>query len=144
MPLIYINFPAGTFRANALNDLTRDITEIGMKAEGRPDTAFVKSTTWIFAREYTPEEVFVGGVSGGTKIIGLEVNVFEGGVSDESKKFLIAQITSSIQKHLGLPSDARVPVYIIIREIEPSNWGVFGDRITLDSLRNPPEDSQPV
>jgi phenylpyruvate tautomerase PptA (4-oxalocrotonate tautomerase family) len=74
----------------------------------------------------------------------LEVNVVEGALDADSRKELIARFTSVVGKHAGIPPQERVPVYIVIRDVPPENWGMFGKPITLKSLRNPPADAQPV
>ena len=146
MPLIYINAPLNTFDDEQRDSLADELTTIALDSEHLPSTPFVRSTTWIYFNELPASQVYNGGKKGGTKIISLEVNAFEGGLEDRDKKVLIERFTQAIKKysvHVG-NNDYPTPVYIILRDVKDTNWGVFGERITLDALRNPPADAKPV
>ena len=144
MPLIYLNTPEAIFTANARDALAEELTMIALESEQLPTTPYVKSTTWIYVKEYAPTHVYHGGKSGGTGVISLEVNAFEGGLDAQKKESLITRFTAAIKKHAGIADGALVPVYIILRDVSTLNWGVFGDTIQLDDLRNPPADAEPV
>jgi len=144
MPKVFINYPKGTFSASALDALAEEITTIGLECEKLPDTPYVRSNIWIYAREYAADHVYHGGKPGGTKVISLEVNVVEGALGAHSRKELIQQLTKAVGKHAGIPPQERVPVYVVIRDVPPQSWGMFGEPITLESLHNPPVDAKPV
>ena len=144
MPKVFINYPQGTFSAQALDALAEEITTIGRECEKLPDTPYVRSNIWIYAREYAPQNVYHGGKSGGTKVITLEANVVEGALGADARNQLIARLTQAIGKHAGIPPQERVPVYIVIRDVPPQSWGMFGKAITLEGLRNPPADAKQV
>ena len=144
MPKVFINYPEGTFSAHALEALAEDITTIGRECEKLPDTPYVRSNIWIYAREYGSDKVFHGGKPRGTKVISLEVNVVEGALGGHRRKELIARLTEVVGKHAGIPAQERNPVYIVIRDVPPKSWGMFGEPITLESLQNPPADAKPV
>ena len=44
----------------------------------------------------------------------------------------------------GIAEKDLAPVYIVLRDVSTIDWGVFGDTITLNDLRNPPADAKPV
>jgi phenylpyruvate tautomerase PptA (4-oxalocrotonate tautomerase family) len=144
MPKVFISYPQGAFFEHALAALAEEITTTGLECEKLQDTPYVRSNIWIYANEYCAERVFHGGRSLGTKVISLEVNVVEGALDADSKKELIARFTNLVGKHAGVPPQERIPVYIVIRDVPPQSWGMFGKPITLESLRNPPDDAKPV
>jgi phenylpyruvate tautomerase PptA (4-oxalocrotonate tautomerase family) len=144
MPKVFLNYPNGTFSENALTALAEEITTAGLECEKLPDTPYVRSNIWVYAREYAVEKVFHGGKPRGTKVISLEVNVVEGALDADSRKELIARFTGIVGKHAGIPPQERIPVYIVIRDVPPQSWGMFGKPISLESLRNPPADAEPV
>ncbi len=144
MPKIYLNCPIESFSAPAKNDLAEELTTIALSVENLPDTPFVRSTVWIYINEYPAANVYHGGVPFGTKVISLEVNTFEGGLDKTAKQLLIEKFTTSIRKNAGIKPDELAPVYIVIREVSESNWGVFGKTITLAELRNPPADAKAI
>jgi hypothetical protein len=63
-----------------------------------PDTGYVRSNIWIYAKEYAHDRVYHGGKAGGTKIISFEVNAIEGGLDAEAKKQFIAFLTEAVRK----------------------------------------------
>ena len=144
MPKVFIHCPEGTFSDDALAALAEEITTTGLECERLPDTPYVRSNIWIYAQEYATGKVFHGGKPGGTRVISLEVNVVEGALDAESRNELIARFTNVVGKHAGIPAEERIPVYIVIREVAPRDWGMFGKPITLEGLRNPPADAKPV
>jgi phenylpyruvate tautomerase PptA (4-oxalocrotonate tautomerase family) len=144
MPKVFINYPNGTFSEQALSALAEEITTTGLECEKLPDTPYVRSNIWVYAKEYDADRVYHGGKPCGTKVISLEVNCVEGALDSDSRKELIARFTSVVGKHAGIPPHDRVPVYIVIRDVPPQSWGMFGKPITLESLRNPPADAKPV
>jgi phenylpyruvate tautomerase PptA (4-oxalocrotonate tautomerase family) len=144
MPLIYVNAPAGTFTDAARDALADALTTIGLESEKLPQHPYDRSTCWIYFRDYPPDQVYHGGRPGGTKVISLEVNSFAGLPTPEGKRFLYEHATEAIRRHAGLSSEALVPVYIVVREVETINWGVFGGTITTDDVRTPHPDLSPI
>jgi phenylpyruvate tautomerase PptA (4-oxalocrotonate tautomerase family) len=144
MPKVFINYPAGTFTEGALDALAEEITTTGLQCEKLPDTPYVRSNIWVYAREYDAEKVYHGGKPGGTKVITLEVNVVEGALDAESRTEMIGRFTSIVGKHAGIPAEERVPLYIVIRDVPTQSWGMFGKQITLEGLHHPPADAKPV
>ncbi len=149
VPLIYMHYPEGTFTQDALRSLADELTTIGLDCEKLSNTPFVRSTTWIYANELPAASVFVGGKPRGiedsdTKVISLDINVFEGGLDETAKRTLIERMTHAVRVYARIEPSKPTPVYILIREVAPAQWGVFGNRITLESLRNPPVDAQPL
>ena len=144
MPKIYINYPTGAFSKEALDSLAADITTTGLECEKLSDTPFVRSNIWVYANEYAAEKVYHGGKPGGTRVISFEVNVIEGALDAEAKKDLIARFTNAVRKHAGIAPGERAPVFILIRDVPAHNWGMFGQPVTLDAVRNPPAASEPV
>lgn len=143
MPLIYVNHPAGTFSDAARDALAEDLTRISLECEHLQATPFVRSTNWIFFREHPAHHVYHGGKPGGTQVIALEVNAFEGGLDRESKHALFERFTDAIRMHARIPEGTLAPVYVIARDVPDTDWGVFGATITLDDLRNPDPDAPP-
>lgn len=144
MPLIHVNAPAGTFNDETRDALAEELTVIALESEKLPMEPFDKSTTWIYFHDLPSGKVYHGGKPGGTRVISLEVNAFRGGLDAEAKLSLYQRFTQAIARHTGIPAGARVPVYIVLREIEPLNWGVFGRTTRIENLRVPHPDWDPI
>jgi phenylpyruvate tautomerase PptA (4-oxalocrotonate tautomerase family) len=144
MPLIHISAPSGTFSNTARDDLAEELTVTALECEKLPMTPFDKSTTWIYFHESPPELIYHGGKPGGTKVIAIEVNAFEGGLDEPAKLDLYKRFTDVIRKHASIPKQARAPVYIVLREVKPINWGVFGGTTRIEELRIPHPDEAPI
>lgn len=144
MPKIFMSYPEGTFSKDAIDSLAEEITNGAPSIEKLPNTSYVRSNIWIYAREFPSARVYHGGVSGGTKIITFEVNVIEGGLDAEAKKQMIAFLTNAVRKYVPIPQAERAPVFMLIRDVPAENWGMFGKQVSLDALRNSPDDAIPV
>lgn len=144
MPLIHVNSPAGTFTTGARDALAEDLTVIALECEKLPMEPFDKSTTWIYFHDLPPGHVYHGGQPGGTRVISLEINAFRGGLGEPAKLSLYERFTEAIRKHAGIAPGSRVPVYIVLREVEPLDWGVFGRTTRIEELRKPHPDEAPI
>ena len=67
MPLIYVNCPENTFSGAAKDALAEELTSLALAIELLPDTPFVRSTVWIYIREYPVAAVYHGGKPAGTR-----------------------------------------------------------------------------
>src|SRR5450756_1458182 len=103
MPIMYVNYPEGTFTQEAIDKLAYELTAFGEGAEKLPKTPYLFSTTWVYFRPYPKELVFHGGKSGGRNVISLEVNVFEGGLDYAAKKKFYKEVTDAIAEATGMP-----------------------------------------
>ena len=144
MPLIYFNCPEKTFSAESKETMAKELTAIALEVEKLPDTDFVKSTCWIYFNEFPKHNIYHGGSNTGTNVISLEVNAFKGGLDKEQKKEFITKFTACIHKHANFNIDKPSPVYILFRNVETWDWGVFGSTIRLRDLHSPPAEAKPI
>ncbi|MGF7149782.1 phenylpyruvate tautomerase PptA (4-oxalocrotonate tautomerase family) [Sphingomonas zeicaulis] len=144
MPLIFVNAPVGTFTDAARDALAEEFTTIGLQSEELPQHPFDRSTCWIYFRDYPADRIYHGGKPGGTKLISLEVNSFAGLPTTRGKLSLYKGFTEAIRKHAGIAHGERVPVYVVVREVETRDWGVFGETITIDEVRTPHPDTPAI
>ncbi len=169
MPLIFVSAPEGTFTPEALDTLAAQISKDGGDLEGLAHDGFVRSTTWVYAQEHDAANVYHGGHSGGTKVITVELTTLQGGLAKPTKDKLIKRVTDAVAKAAGLESvttavaDAAglgavadaigkaagveedvVPVYVLLHEAPPQNWGFSGKPLSFDLLTDPPDDAKPL
>lgn len=133
MPKIIIHSPKGTFNASVRRDVAAALTELALDCEQLPPSPFVKSTVWIYFGEHTADAVFMGDQAATWKIVTLQIYVIKGGLDDDGKRKLIEGATVIVGRYSG--TIAPVPAYIVIHEIEESNWGIFGKNPDLAALR---------
>ena len=144
MPLMFVNYPEGTFTQEAIDKLGMQFTEFGREAEKIPKTEYLFSTTFVYFRPYPKELVFHGGKSGGTNVVSIELSAYEGGIDAAAKKKLIENMTKAVGEASGLSKDDLHPVYVLTHDISAINWGFFGKTITLEDLLAEPADRPPV
>lgn len=144
MPLIHVTLPAGLLSDDARNALAEELTAIGLDCEGLTATPFVRSTAWVYFIEAPATHVYHGGRPGGRGVITVESNVFEGGLDVAAKRALFARYTAAVRRHARIPDGEVAPVYVIVREVRPEDWGVFSATTTLDDLRHPAPDAEPI
>ncbi len=169
MPLVFINSPQGTFTPAALDKLAAQISEDGGNLEGLATDDFVRSTIWVYAQEYDPAKVYHGGKPGGTRVITVELTTLQGGLAAPTKALLIKRVTDAVAKAaelesvvdgvahatgLGAVADAIgkaagvekdiLPIYVLLHEAPPQNWGFNGKPLSFELLTNPPSDAKPL
>ena len=143
MPLIYINYPEGTFMSEALDALARQVSKDGGDLEKLADDPFVRSTTWVYANEYKTTRVYHGGKPGGTNVVTVEINALQGGFDAATKAELIKRTTEAVAKAAGLKDDI-LPIYVVLRDVPEQNWGFNGKPLSFDQLKNPPVGAKPL
>ena len=145
MPLMFLNYPAGIFTNEALAGLVEQLTHDGQELEKLKVTPFVRSTACVFCQEYAPDHVFHAGQPGGSPFISVLINVIRGGFAARTKAQLIQRVTDAVAKFGNLPEGGPRCVYVVIREVEESNFGFDGVPIDLEDLRDPPHpDAKPL
>ncbi|NDV87726.1 4-oxalocrotonate tautomerase [Aurantimonas aggregata] len=142
MPKMIIHAPEGTFDAVSRERLATALTVHGLACEALPDTAFVRSTVWVYFNDYPADAVFMGGKPATAKIISLVIYVLQGGLDADGRKRLIAGATDLLAEHAGLTG--RIPAYVVIREVPEADWGIFGQQGDLAALRATPWDAPPL
>lgn len=142
MPKMIIHAPEGTFPLQTRGTLASELTDLGLACEAIPDTAFVRSTVWIYFSDYRPGHVFMGGEPATAKVISLIVYVLKGGLDADGRRRLIRGATDLLGRHAGLTG--RIPAYVVIREVAESDWGIFGTQGDLAALRSVPLDTPPI
>ncbi|MDR5740183.1 tautomerase family protein [Caballeronia sp. LZ016] len=113
--------------------MAAELTIFALECESLPQSAFVKSTVWIYFNTYASDAVFMAEKPATVKIISAQIYVVQGGLNDESKLKLIRGATQILGRHAG--NAARMPVYLVIHEIPETNWGIFGELGNLGALR---------
>jgi phenylpyruvate tautomerase PptA (4-oxalocrotonate tautomerase family) len=139
---MFVHAPEGMFDLDARTQVASGPTELGLRCEVIPATAFVRSTVWIYFNDYHPGMVFSGGNQTSAKVMSLLVYVLEGGLESQGKQALIAGATEILRRHAGI--EGRIPAYVVIREVPESNWGIFGAAGSLEALRASPEGALPI
>jgi phenylpyruvate tautomerase PptA (4-oxalocrotonate tautomerase family) len=142
MPKMFVHAPEGTFDLDARTRVASELTELGLRCEAIPATAFVRSTVWIYFNEYSSGMVFSGGNQTSAKVMSLLVYVLEGGLESQGKQALIAGATEILGRHAGI--EDRIPAYVVIREVPESDWGIFGVAGSLETLRASSEGALPI
>ena len=144
MPLIHVHCPVGTFSDAAREALAEELTIIALKSEILPMSPVDNSPTWPHPHDRPQGNIYGGGQPGGTRVISLEVNAFEGGLDEAAKRSLYARFTQAIRRRAGIAPDARAPVYVVLREIDPVDWGVFGGTTSIEQLRVAHPEESPI
>ncbi len=71
-----------------------------------------------------------------------EVKVAAGAMDEAAKASLMHSLTSAVANHAVRGKADFAPVYVIIRDVDGKEWGVFGRPGSIDLLRNPPVEAK--
>ena len=142
MPKMLVHAPRGVLDADARTHIATALTDLGLDCESLPKTDFVRSTVWIYFNEYAADAVFMAGRPATVPIISLQVYALAGGLDEAGKRRLIAGATDIFAPYTG--SRERIPVYVVIREVAESDWGLFGKTGSLEGLRAASADLPPL
>jgi phenylpyruvate tautomerase PptA (4-oxalocrotonate tautomerase family) len=142
MPIMFLSSAEGTFTQSAKDSIASQLTDLGAECERLARTEFVRSTTYLHFNDLPAGSIYNGGKRATAKIATLLVNVLEGGFDATAKEVFIEKAT----KILGAASsqEDRVPAYVIFRDVSNISLGLFGSTATLEDLRKPDPDAEPI
>lgn len=138
MPKIIIHSPDGAFDADARQAIVAELTDLALDCEALPRSPYNRSSVWTFFNGYSPDSLFMGDRPAHLPVVSMHVFAIRGGLDETGRIRLIEGATAILGRQLGRPE--RVPVHIVIHEVEESDWGSFGRTADLAALRRSPAD----
>lgn len=133
MPKLIIHSPAGTFDAQAKQQVAAELTVFCLQCEALPASPFVKSTVWTYFNDYPVSTVFMGEAQATAHVVSAQIYTIQGGLDAAAKHQMIQGVTEIFGRHTRI--GARVPVYLVVHEVPEANWGIFGQHADLSALR---------
>lgn len=134
MPKMFVHSRHGTFFPDARAEIASALTELGMACERLSDTPAVRKAVWVFFTEHASDAVFNGGQLASDPTTVLIVYALEGGLDEASRRRLIKDATSILGEHAVDKVDPP-PVFVVIREVPEIDWGMYGNAVSLATLR---------
>ena len=136
VPLIFVKTPDHLIPQESRGALAADLVTIGLDVERLPDTPTVRATAWVYFHGYPEGLVFTGDATEPADVITVEVNAFQGGLSEAAKRELVSRFTDAVRNAVATVSGTVASVYVIVRDIPAMNWGVNGNIISLEDIRS--------
>ncbi|HEY2504047.1 MAG TPA: tautomerase family protein [Mycobacterium sp.] len=137
MPMIDLTFVRGSVADAVLSRLTDELVTVLLRAEGAPDTPFLRDNTWVYLHAVDPAELSVGGRGPGAPRFRIDLTVFEGALSQGRKEQLTANVHAAVCAAAGIePQGARAfHVWTVIHEIPEGNWAGGGRVIYYQQVK---------
>jgi phenylpyruvate tautomerase PptA (4-oxalocrotonate tautomerase family) len=128
MPMIDLTFVRGSLNDQALGLLTDELVAALLRAEGVPDTPFLRDNTLVYLHALDPAAQSVGGRGAGAPRFRVEMTVFEGTLSQDRKERLAADVHAAVCAAAGIEPDGEraLHVWTLIHEIPEGNWAGGG------------------
>jgi phenylpyruvate tautomerase PptA (4-oxalocrotonate tautomerase family) len=128
MPMIDLTFVRGSLNDQALGLLTDELVAVLLRAEGAPDTPFLRDNTLVYLHALDPAAQSVGGRGAGAPRFRVEMTVFEGALSQDRKERLAADVHAAVCAAAGIEPDGEraLHVWTLIHEIPEGNWAGGG------------------
>ena len=136
MPMIEVTAPAGAIPASAREELLDRLAGTLLHWEGAPDTEFFRSITWVYFNEPPADGLYVGGRTGGSPRVRVEITTPAGALSQRRRAGLVADVHAAVAGAMGIsPEEAGVRVWVLCREIAEGSWGAAGAIVEFAKLR---------
>ena len=128
MPMIDLTFVRGSLNDQALGLLTDELVAALLRAEGVPDTPFLRDNTLVYLHALDPAAQSVGGRGAGAPRFRVEMTVFEGTLSQDRKERLAADVHAAVCAAAGIEPEGEraLHVWTLIHEIPEGNWAGGG------------------
>jgi phenylpyruvate tautomerase PptA (4-oxalocrotonate tautomerase family) len=128
MPMIDLTFVRGSLNDQALGLLTDELVAVLLRAEGAPDTPFLRDNTLVYLHALDPAAQSVGGRGAGAPRFRVEMTVFEGALSQDRKERLAADVHAAVCAAAGIEPEGErsLHVWTLIHEIPEGNWAGGG------------------
>jgi phenylpyruvate tautomerase PptA (4-oxalocrotonate tautomerase family) len=108
MPMIDLTFVRGSLHDEALRTLADDLVTVLLRAEGVPDTAFMRDNTVVYLHAIDPAAQLVGGRQTGEPRFRVDVTAFGGAMSKEGKEQLAADVHAAVCVAADIAPDGSV------------------------------------
>jgi phenylpyruvate tautomerase PptA (4-oxalocrotonate tautomerase family) len=135
MPLIDLFYPAGTFTAEARNELVDELTTVMLRAERAPDTEFFRTITWVHVHEQPDGTMLAAGRPVEAPVFRVQATVPQGALSERRKAELVSEATRVVSEAAGLDGDGARRVWVLINEVPDGNLGAGGQVVQFEQLR---------
>jgi phenylpyruvate tautomerase PptA (4-oxalocrotonate tautomerase family) len=128
MPMIDLTFVRGSLHDEALRTLADDLVTVLLRAEGVPDTAFMRDNTVVYLHAIDPAAQLVGGRQTGEPRFRVDVTAFGGAMSKEGKEQLAADVHAAVCVAADIEPTGRCAyhVWTLIHEVPEGNWAGAG------------------
>jgi phenylpyruvate tautomerase PptA (4-oxalocrotonate tautomerase family) len=128
MPMIDLTFVRGSLHDEALRTLADDLVTVLLRAEGVPDTAFMRDNTVVYLHAIDPAAQLVGGRQPGEPRFRVDVTAFGGAMSKEGKEQLAADVHAAVCVAADIEPTGRraYHVWTLIHEVPEGNWAGAG------------------
>ena len=128
MPMIDLTFVRGSIADDAMPSLTDELVAVLLRAEHAPDTPFLRDNTIVYLHAIEPAAQLVGGREPGEPRFRVDVTVFGGALTKDTKEQLAAEVHRTVC--VAADIDPRGPrafhVWTLIHEIPEGNWAGAG------------------
>lgn len=126
--MIDLTFVRGSVDPEPLSRLTDELVTALLRAEGAPDTEFLRENTVVYLHQLEPTAQSVGGRGPGDPRFRVEMTVFEGALSQDRKEQLAADVHAAVCAAAGIdPKGSRaLHVWMVIHEVPEGNWAGAG------------------
>jgi phenylpyruvate tautomerase PptA (4-oxalocrotonate tautomerase family) len=136
MPMIEVTAPAGAIPADAREPLLEELAGTLLRWEGAPDTEFFREISWVYFNELPADGLYVGGRTGGSPRLRVEITTPEGALSQRRRAGLVADVHELVARAMGItPEEAGLRVWVLCREIDEGSWGAGGAVVEFAKLR---------
>jgi phenylpyruvate tautomerase PptA (4-oxalocrotonate tautomerase family) len=135
MPMIEVTAPAGAIPADAREELLDELAGRLLHWEGAPDTEFFRSISWVYFHELPADALYVGGRTGGSPRVRVEVTTPEGALSQRRRAGLVADVHAAVSRAAGIAEEDGLHVWVLCREIDEGSWGAGGAIVEFQKLR---------
>ncbi|MGF6483649.1 Tautomerase enzyme [Paraburkholderia sp. JPY419] len=126
MPMIDALWPEDALTSEAEARLVRELTDILIRAEGYDPASQIAPRVTVF-HLHRPAAIYVGGERTNTIRYRIIPSVPEGQYTDESRRWLVRQVTEAVARAENRPFDDVAPrVWVFPTEIPDGAWGTGG------------------
>lgn len=125
MPMIDVTAASDLFPAGADRQLAEELTAALLRAEGvaTPGPAHLNNTGCYIHR--LPSEAVNTAATGAARTVRVQVLTPPGALNREGQKQLVADITASVAKIAGDPTQAQ-RTWVLLTEAAEGGWGIAG------------------
>lgn len=137
MPLIDLTFVRGSITEQGLHRLTDELVTALLRAEGAPDTRFMRENTLVYLHDIEATALSIGGRGPGEPRFRVDVTVFAGALDRERTEQLTADVHAAVCAAAGIePQGPKAfRVWILIHQIPEGNWGGGGKVIYYQQVK---------
>jgi phenylpyruvate tautomerase PptA (4-oxalocrotonate tautomerase family) len=128
VPIIDLTLPRDALPPPVLAQLSRDLSRALLRCDVSRDNPRAEGINWVYVHQHPPEDLLVGGRTGGRPHYRVDVTIMAGAMSEDNRREVAQLMTQAVlAAEGGHPNTLNAGrVWVLFHEVADGYWAAGG------------------